>query len=86
MEGKNPSHAKTLQLLNNEENSFETSDGMDDSVIIYNRVPKTASTSFMGVAYDLCSRNNFNVLHINTTRNSHVLSLSDQVTSLSNDN
>lgn len=80
LEWKNPSHAKALQLLTNEDNNIvEANDGLDDTVIIYNRVPKTGSTSFMGVAYDLCSRNNFNVLHINTTRNSHVLSLSDQV-------
>jgi len=48
-------------------------------VIIYNRVPKTGSTSFVGVAYDLCKKNGFHVLHINITGNMHVLSLKNQV-------
>jgi heparan sulfate 2-O-sulfotransferase HS2ST1 len=51
----------------------------DDTVIIYNRVPKTGSTSFAGVAYDLCNHNKFHVLHLNVSRNNHVLGLSDQV-------
>ncbi|XP_070401553.1 heparan sulfate 2-O-sulfotransferase 1 isoform X2 [Nothobranchius furzeri] len=51
----------------------------DDTVIIYNRVPKTASTSFTNIAYDLCSKNHYHVLHINTTKNNPVLSLQDQV-------
>lgn len=55
-----------------------TKDSFDDVLVIYNRVPKTASTSLMGVAYDLCKRNKFHVLHINTSRNMHVMSLSDQ--------
>ena len=52
---------------------------MDDLVVIYNRVPKTGSTSFAGIAYDLCTRNKFHVLHVNVTRNNHVLSVADQV-------
>uniref|UniRef100_A0AAZ1X7R2 Heparan sulfate 2-O-sulfotransferase 1 n=1 Tax=Oreochromis aureus TaxID=47969 RepID=A0AAZ1X7R2_OREAU len=51
----------------------------DDTVIIYNRVPKTASTSFTNIAYDLCGKNRFHVLHINTTKNNPVMSLQDQV-------
>lgn len=51
---------------------------MDSSVIIYNRVPKTGSTSFMGLTYDLCATRNFHVLHVNTSKNSHIMSLDDQ--------
>ncbi len=50
-----------------------------DLVVIYNRVPKTGSTSFTGIAYDLCSVNKYNVIHINTTRNIHTMSIPDQV-------
>lgn len=50
----------------------------EDLVVIYNRVPKTGSTSFINVAYDLCKQNNYHVLHINVTGNMHVLSLSNQ--------
>ncbi|XP_057698158.1 heparan sulfate 2-O-sulfotransferase 1-like [Corythoichthys intestinalis] len=51
----------------------------DDTVIIYNRVPKTASTSFTNIAYDLCAKNRFHVLHINTTKNNPVMSIQDQM-------
>uniref|UniRef100_A0A803T8M0 Heparan sulfate 2-O-sulfotransferase 1 n=1 Tax=Anolis carolinensis TaxID=28377 RepID=A0A803T8M0_ANOCA len=51
----------------------------ENVVIIYNRVPKTASTSFTNIAYDLCARNKYHVLHINTTKNNPVMSLQDQV-------
>lgn len=51
----------------------------DDLVVVYNRVPKTGSTSFINLAYDLCKKNRFYVLHINITANMHVLSLDNQV-------
>uniref|UniRef100_A0A8D0P3T8 Heparan sulfate 2-O-sulfotransferase 1 n=1 Tax=Sus scrofa TaxID=9823 RepID=A0A8D0P3T8_PIG len=54
-------------------------DEEEDLVIIYNRVPKTASTSFTNIAYDLCAKNKYHVLHINTTKNNPVMSLQDQV-------
>lgn len=54
-------------------------DDEEDMVIIYNRVPKTASTSFTNIAYDLCAKNKYHVLHINTTKNNPVMSLQDQV-------
>lgn len=51
----------------------------DDIVLMYNRVPKTGSTSFVGVVYDLCKKNKFHTLHINVTNNMHTLMLANQV-------
>ncbi|KAJ8956803.1 hypothetical protein NQ318_014217 [Aromia moschata] len=56
----------------------------DNLVVLYNRVPKTGSTSFVGVAYDLCKRNKFHVLHVNITANNHILSLTNQLKFISN--
>ncbi|XP_022910986.1 heparin sulfate O-sulfotransferase [Onthophagus taurus] len=56
----------------------EDVEDVDDVVVIYNRVPKTGSTSFVGVAYDLCKKNNFHVIHVNITANNHRLSLPNQ--------
>ncbi|KAK7502530.1 hypothetical protein BaRGS_00006105, partial [Batillaria attramentaria] len=58
----------------------ETSEGgADDLIVIYNRVPKTGSTSFAGIVYDLCKTNKFHVVHINMTKNAKTLALSDQM-------
>ncbi|KAF7277440.1 hypothetical protein GWI33_007281, partial [Rhynchophorus ferrugineus] len=43
------------------------------------KVPKTGSTSFVGIAYDLCKKNHFHVLHVNITANNHILSLNNQL-------
>lgn len=52
---------------------------LDDIIVIYNRVPKTGSTSFVGVVYDLCKKNKFHALHINVTNNMHTLTLANQI-------
>lgn len=60
--------------------SHEPIESFDENlIVIYNRVPKTGSTSFINLAYDLCKKNHFYVLHINITANMHVLSLENQV-------
>ena len=66
-------------LRERDSSALSLSDGEDDVVIIYNRVPKTASTSFTNIAYDLCGKNHYHVLHINTTKNNPVMSIQDQV-------
>ncbi|CAG9862781.1 unnamed protein product [Phyllotreta striolata] len=52
---------------------------VEDLILIYNRVPKTGSTSFVGVAYDLCKKNKFHVLHVNISANSHTITLDNQL-------
>ena len=39
----------------------------DDLVIIYNRVPKTGSTSFMKIVYDLHKINQFSAVYVNVS-------------------
>ncbi|XP_067660157.1 heparan sulfate 2-O-sulfotransferase 1-like [Haliotis asinina] len=56
----------------------------DDLVVIYNKVPKTGSTTLAGMAYQLCQENRFNVIMINTTGRSHKVFLSDQMRFITN--
>ncbi|KAH0563691.1 heparin sulfate O-sulfotransferase isoform X1 [Cotesia glomerata] len=60
------------------------SEKFEDITIIYNRVPKTGSTSFVGVVYDLCKKNKFHTLHINITNNMHTLTLYNQIKFITN--
>ncbi|CAG5096763.1 Similar to Hs2st: Heparin sulfate O-sulfotransferase (Drosophila melanogaster) [Cotesia congregata] len=60
------------------------SEKFEDITIIYNRVPKTGSTSFVGVVYDLCKKNKFHTLHINITNNMHTLTLYNQIQFITN--
>lgn len=73
-------HAEAAALKSS--HSYDITNSFDDNlIVIYNRVPKTGSTSFINLAYDLCKKNHFYVLHINITANMHVLSLNNQVSS-----
>ncbi|KRY28362.1 Heparan sulfate 2-O-sulfotransferase 1 [Trichinella spiralis] len=52
---------------------------LQNAVFLYNRIPKTGSTSLMGIIYELCQKNSFHVIHLNMSRNSHVMTPWDQV-------
>ena len=53
--------------------------GDDDTVVIYNRVPKTGSTTLAGIMYNLCSTNKYYVIHIGMFHSAKTIALSDQV-------
>jgi len=47
-------------------------------VVLYNRVPKTGSTTFTNLVYSLAKSNEIYVLHINTSGNNIKMAVSDQ--------
>ncbi|XP_016975941.2 heparin sulfate O-sulfotransferase isoform X1 [Drosophila rhopaloa] len=74
--------SKLGESLSPDQHASSSTDDFDYEehlVVLYNRVPKTGSTSFVNIAYDLCKLNKFHVLHINVTANMHVLSLPNQI-------
>ena len=51
------------------------------NVVIYNRIPKTASTSLMQLPYELCNKLKYNVLLLNITGGprSYTMNLQDRM-------
>ncbi len=54
-------------------------DNLETPVIFYNRVPKTGSSSFMGLCHKLTKENAFHTVHLNVSKNAHTLTLRDQM-------
>lgn len=77
--GIGPALRSQSEFISSHENDPHHWDFEEQLYILYNRVPKTGSTTFVNIAYDLCKRNHFHVLHINVTANMHILSLPNQV-------
>eukprot|EP00088_Acartia_fossae_P003972 TRINITY_DN11705_c0_g1_i1.p1 TRINITY_DN11705_c0_g1~~TRINITY_DN11705_c0_g1_i1.p1 ORF type:complete len:338 (-),score=22.18 TRINITY_DN11705_c0_g1_i1:527-1462(-) len=51
-----------------------------NSVLIYNRVPKTGSTSLMSIAYELFNNNGMRIVQVRLTGHKHSLSSADVIT------
>lgn len=53
-------------------------------VVLYNRVPKTGSTSLMNIAYELYKHNNFRVVGLKVVQYKHTLTTADQASLVAN--
>ncbi|VDN83786.1 unnamed protein product [Brugia pahangi] len=79
-------HSKSLYLTNlSQQRKVDEQDrkyeklSYASSIVIYNRIPKTGSTTLTNaIMYNLCHRNGFNVIHLNLTRNRYLMNIVDQ--------
>ena len=62
-------------------NSPQYSSNSRNTVVIYNRIPKTGSTSLMQLPYELCNKHKYNVLLLNLTGGprSYTMNLRDRM-------
>lgn len=74
----------TRRRLSSSDDQISPSFGDDDTVVIYNRVPKTGSTTMAGFIYTLCVRNKYHVIHLNMVHAAKTIGLSDQMRFFSN--
>jgi len=56
-----------------------SNDVSEAPIVIYNRVPKTGSTSMMNVVYELYGKNMFRVVQLHVTQYKHMLTTTDQI-------
>ena len=75
-----------LKGSTNISNTHLLSRNSENTVIIYNRIPKTGSTSLMQIPYELCNKLNYNVLLLNITGGprSYTMNLGDRMKFASN--
>jgi len=65
--------------LNDKSNKLIPVSSNPAQIVIYNRVPKTGSTSLMNVLYELYSVNRFRVVQLHVTQFKHILTVGDQI-------
>eukprot|EP00096_Caligus_rogercresseyi_P015377 TRINITY_DN7823_c0_g1_i1.p1 TRINITY_DN7823_c0_g1~~TRINITY_DN7823_c0_g1_i1.p1 ORF type:complete len:323 (+),score=66.03 TRINITY_DN7823_c0_g1_i1:74-1042(+) len=75
---------KELRLLTDSSLSRKEDPVFKHKLLIYNRIPKTGSTTLMQLPYTLCKTLDYSVLMVNISRSSHQLTLHDQMTLMSN--